>query len=233
MCQLEDYYSSRIFLSNRKRHSLLSHREEPIEVGINAVGDGLEGLGVVAELAGVSIDDEQGAFIRVYPFFVEVVEALQIVDLDALLVTASAFLYLIYEVGDTGADVNHQVGELYQGHHEVEEFAVVIEVAVAHQSFVVQIGSKDAGILEDGAVLNDVVLRLGDFHNVAEAFVEEIYLQVERPSCHIGVVVLKIGIVIDRLEAWRPSVAFGEHLGQCGLSTSDVSGNGDMHGVRL
>lgn len=60
----------------------ISEWEQTVEIGIDTVGNGLESLGVVAELASVAIDDEQWSSIRLYPLFVQVVEALQVVNLD-------------------------------------------------------------------------------------------------------------------------------------------------------
>ena len=132
--------------------------KETIEVGVDSVRYGLESLGVVAELARVAVDDEQRPLVGANPLFVELVEALQVVNLDRLLVGPSALLYLLDEVGDAAAYVYHEVGQLHQRHHEVEELAVVGKVAVAHEALVVEVGCKDAGILEAGAVLYDVFL---------------------------------------------------------------------------
>ena len=64
---------------------------------------------------------------------------------------------------------------------------------------------------------------------VTEPLVEEIHLEVEGPTAHVGVKVLEIGVHLHRFEARRPSVPLGEHLGQRGLSTPYVSGYGYMH----
>ena len=94
-----------------------------------------------------------------------------------------------------------------------------------------QVGSKDAGILKDGAVLDDGVGTSGDFHHVAEPLVEEIHLKVEGQTAHVGVKVLEIRVHLHRFEAGSPSVPLGEHLGQRGLSTPYVSGYGYMHDI--
>ena len=52
------------------RSPLAFYREETVEVGIDAVGDGLEGLRVVAKLAGIAIHDKQRPFVGANPFFV-------------------------------------------------------------------------------------------------------------------------------------------------------------------
>ena len=68
----------------RIRGPSISEWEQTIEVGIDAVGNGLESLRVVAELTSVAINDEQWSSIRLYPLFVKVVEALQVADLKCL-----------------------------------------------------------------------------------------------------------------------------------------------------
>ena len=52
------------------RSPLAFYREETVEVGIDAVGDGLECLWVVAKLAGIAIYDKQRPFVGANPFFV-------------------------------------------------------------------------------------------------------------------------------------------------------------------
>lgn len=196
---------------------------------VNLVGDTEEVVGIVAKLAGVAIDDDKIARIGLDPFLIAIVEAREIIDADALFVVTSTLGNLGDEVRDGGTDINQKIRQLDETHHQVEEFGIVLEVTIGHESLVVKVGRKDAGILKDGAVLDNNVLGLGDFDNILEALAEEIDLQVEGPAVHVGIVVGKIGIVVNRLEVWRPAITFGEHFGECGLATTDVSGNCDMH----
>ena len=92
-----------------------------------------------------------------------------------------------------------------------------------------QVGGEDAGIFKDGAVLNDGFVGSGNLHHVAKALVQEVNLQVERPSAHVFIVVSQVGIVVNGLEVGSPSVALGKHLGERCFSASYVSGNSYMH----
>ena len=92
-----------------------------------------------------------------------------------------------------------------------------------------EVRGEDAGVLVDGAVLDDDVLLLGDLHHVLETLVQEVDLQVEGPPLHVFVEVGEVGVEVDGLELRGPPVVGGEHLGQRGLSAADISGDGDMH----
>ena len=164
-----------------------------------------------------------------FDFLVAVVQAAEVVDADALLVVATAFGNLRYEVGDGAAYVDEQVGQPDERHHQVEEVAVVLEVAVAHVSLCVEVRGEDACVLKDGAVLDDGVLALRYFDDVAEALVEEIDLQVEAPAVHVLIEVVEIRICLHGLEARRPAVALDEQLGEGGLAAPYVSGYCYMH----
>ena len=136
---------------------------------------------------------------------------------------------MLHQVGDGRADVDHQVGHLHERHHQFEQVTVVVEVAVAHQALTVQVGGKDARVLIDGAVLDDVDIALRDFNHLLEALVQEVNLQVERPACHVGIEVFQIGIVVHGLKTRAPPVVLGKQLGQGGLAAADVSCYCDMH----
>lgn len=124
-----------------------------------------------------------------------------------------------------------EVGQLDETHHEVEEVGIVGEVAVAHQSHVVEVGSEDACVLEDRAVLDDGLLRLGDGHDIAKPLVEEIDLEIERPPLHVSIVVFEVRIVVHGLVVGSPSVAFGQQSGEGGLSRTNVSGDSNVHDI--
>ena len=203
--------------------------EETVELGIDLLGDALEVGDAGLELEGVAIDDEEFAWIALNPFLVTLVQASEVVDADALLVLTAAFGNLGNEVRDGAADVNQQVGQANEGHHQVEEVAVVLEVAVAHVALGMEVRGEDACVLKDGAVLDDGVGALRYFDNIAEAFVEEIHLQVEAPAVHVLIEVVEVGIGLDRLEARRPAVALDEQLGEGGLAAPNVSGYRNMH----
>ena len=183
--------------------------EETEEFGIDVVSYPTEVLGIVAELDIVAVHDEQFAFVVLDPSFVLVVESLEVVDTHTGLVVTSAFLDLRNERGYRRADIDEQVRHFDERHHEVEEVAVVLEIAVGHHSLIVEVGREDTCVLVDSTVLNDVLVGLAYFDNILEALVEEIDLQVERPARHILVEISEIGVILYALEAWFPAIMFG------------------------
>ena len=207
----------------------LLHGEETVELGIDHVGDLLEVLGTITKLAVVAIDDDELSLVTLDPLLVATGESLEVVEAHGLLVLTATLLNLCHQGGNGGADVDHEVGQLDERHHEVEEVAIVVEVAVAHHALSVEIGCKDTGILEDGAVLDDGVGTLGNLDHLLEALVEEVDLQVERPPLHVGIEVLQVGVVVYGFESGGPSVTVGQHFGQRGLTTANVSCYCDMH----
>ena len=92
-----------------------------------------------------------------------------------------------------------------------------------------QVRCKDARILIYGAVLDDHLVAVSDVHHVLEPLVEEINLQIERPSFHILVKISQIWVKIYRLELRRPTVVRRQHLGKRSLAASYVSCNRYMH----
>ena len=214
-------------------HGTYGLTEETVELGIDHVGDLLEGLRVFAELAVVAIDDDEVAFVAFNPLLVALAESLEVVDAYALLEFAASFLDLGNERGDGAADVYHQVRQLDEGHHEVEEVGVVVEVTVAHVALCMEVRGKDACIFEDGAILDDGVIALANLHDILEAFVQEVYLEVERPAAHVLIKIVEIGVVVDGLEACRPAVVGSKELGEGGFATTYVSCDGDMHFFKL
>lgn len=87
-----------------------------------------------------------------------------------------------------------------------------------------KVGRKNASILKDCAVLDDVFIALTNFNHFFESLVEEINLKVERPSRHITIEIVEIRIVFYWLKTRRPIISFCQHLGERGLAATDVSG---------
>ena len=203
--------------------------EETEELGIDMIGDPTEVLGVVAKLDMVAINDEQVALVVLDPVLVLVVKSLEVVELDLLLIAAGTLLDLRHERRHGGTHIDEQVGHLDERGHEVEQVLIVVEVAIGHESLVVEVGRKDAGILVNSTILDDVLVGLVDLHNVLEALVEEIDLEVERPACHVGIEIRQIRIVLHALEARLPAIMFGQHVGQRCLTTADITCYCNMH----
>jgi len=72
-----------------------------------------------------------------------------------------------------------------------------------------QVGRKDAGILKDGTVLDNGLLRLGNLNHLLETLVQEVYLQIKRPTGHVGIEDCQLAIVIYGFEPWRPAITMG------------------------
>ena len=125
------------------------------------------------------------ALVILDPVLILFVETCQIIDANALLVLATAFLNLGNEVRNRGAQVDEQVRIADKGHHQVEEVGIILEVSCGHQAHVVKIGGENPGIFVDGAVLNDDIVGLGDVHHILESLVEEVNLEVERPPPYL------------------------------------------------
>ena len=176
--------------------------EQSEECCVNFVSNASEGLCIRLKLLSVAVHDYQLALIVFYPRLVTVVQTRKIVDAYGLLTLASALSDLVDEVWHRRAYVDHEVGQLHKRHHGLEEVRIVVEVAVRHVALSVKVGRKDAGILKDRAVLYDVLVALAYLHHLLKALVEEIDLQVERPSRHVLIEVVKIGVVLHRFKTW-------------------------------
>ena len=207
--------------------------EKPEEFGINAIGDLTKRLGVGLKFKLVAVDDDQAAFVLRDPALVEVIQALEIVDAHGFLEITSAFFNLRHKIGDGRADVDHQIGELDERHHEIEEIGVVGEVAVAHHAHGMQVGGEDACVFKNGTILNDGFFAPRNGHHILKSLVEKVDLQIERPALHIFIEVFEIGVEVYGFEEGRPSVVLGKHFGECGFPAADVSGDGDVHGCRV
>ena len=153
--------------------------EKSEQPGVYLVADLTEVLLAVLETAGIHVDDEQFSLVLGNPLLVAVVEALEVVDADAVLVLAAALLDLLHEVRNRRAQVDQQVGIAHHLLHQLEEGGVVVEVAGVHQSHVVQVRREYHRVLVDGAVLDDVLPRVLELHDVLEPLVEEVHLEVE------------------------------------------------------
>ena len=211
----------------------LFFREEAVELGIYLFRDALEVGNAGLELQRIAIDNEQLPGIVLNPCLVALVQTREVVDADALLVLSATLGDLGNEVRDGTAYVDEQVGQTDERHHQVEEVAVVLEVAVAHVALGVEVRGEDAGVLEDSTVLDDGVATLGYLDHVAEALVKEIDLEVEAPAVHVLIEVLQVGVHVNWLEARRPAVTLDEQLGQGGLAAPDVSCYRYMHILRI
>jgi hypothetical protein len=87
-----------------------------------------------------------------------------------------------------------------------------------------QVRGKNIGIFIDGAVLDDATFAAANLKDIVEAVVEEIDLQVERPTLHVFIEIVYVGIFFNIFEVWLPIEMVGEEFGKGGFSGTDVSG---------
>ena len=73
-----------------------------------------------------------------------------------------------------------------------------------------QVGRKNKGIFVDGAVLDNGVCRFFDFLYLRKTAIEVIDLQIKRPTLHVVVEIVEVGVLVDVFEMGVPVVMFGE-----------------------
>ena len=203
--------------------------EESEEFGIDEVGYLAEIFGILAKLQIVAIYDDEFALVVLDPLLIAIVQALEVVDADALLEVSASLLDVLHQGRNAALDVYHEVWELDQTNHEVEEVGIIGEITVAHHADVVQIRGKDTGILEDGTILHDGLVAARNLHHVMETLVQEVNLEIERPALHILIIISEIRIIIHWLEVCLPAISLGKHFGQCSLAATYISCYCYMH----
>lgn len=188
--------------------------EQTVDFGINGVDDFTEVFLVFREAVVIDVNDEQFTFVvGRNPGFVALVEALEVVEADAFFVVAAALLDLRYQSWYTCAQVNEKIWRGDKGIHEIEQREIVFEVAGGHETHRVKVGRKNEGIFVDGAVLDNSMRRFFDFLDLRKAAIEVIDLQVERPTLHVVVEIVEIGVLIHVFKMGVPVVMFGEQVG--------------------
>ncbi len=184
---------------------------------------------LIGKVAVVYINDEQGAIgIAVDPFVVKSVEPFQIIEPDILFVFPAAFLYLVYQCRYGSPEVDEQIGWLDECFEVVKEGGVVLVVALGHQAHIKQVGSEDAGIFINSAVLYHTGFTIPYFYEVLDAVIEKVYLQVEGPAGHVFIKINQVWVVFHIFKMRGPLVLLGEHAGKRGFAGADVAGNGYM-----
>ena len=203
-------------------------------MGIDAVHDATELLGVVLEVGLVLFNDQHASFIPIkYKVLVTGVQVLQIVQLHGLLIVAATLLDVGDEMGHGSPQVNHQVRQTHDLHHLLEEFHIGIEVTLAKVAHRFVRGSEHIHALENRTVLDDCMVGLVDVKQILEPFLQEIHFHRERPSRNILVIVLQIRVIVHRLESGFPSVVLGQHPRECGFPASYISCYSDVHNMKV
>ena len=204
--------------------------EKAEEYGVDTVGDRCQVGFAIEEVKVVHFHGEHlaGVFL-VDELVVEAVEVFQVVKLHLLLIAATALLDVLHQVGNGGAEVNHQVGHMDGRHHRLKQFHIAFVIALVEIAHRVVVGREDMHAFEDAAVLDHRLPGVGDVEDVLEALLEEIHLEGERPPRDVLVVVLQIGVVLHSLKLGNPSIVLGEEFRERGLPTTDVACDDDMH----
>ena len=137
-------------------NSLFSKQAE--EFGIYQVSNLSEIFRILSELQIITIDDDEATFIILDPILITLVQALEVIDADALLEIAATLLDMLHERRNAALDIYHQVREFHQTDHQIEEIGIVFEIPVAHHTDIMKIRRKDTRILKDGSILYDGLL---------------------------------------------------------------------------
>ena len=87
------------------------------------------------------------------------------------------------------------------------------------------------GILIDGTVLDDILATIADVHHLTETAVEEENLDIERPSLHILVKAVEIGIVFHLLIMRFPVEMLGQKPREGRLPRAYVACYCDVHNI--
>ena len=157
------------------------------------------------------------------------VQSAEVFQRDGLLVVASPFLDVCHEVRERRLQIDHQLGIAHRLGHLLEQLHVGFEVAVGEVALLLVVGGEDIDPFVDAAVLDDGVRGAGNLQQVAEPLFEEVDLQCERPSRDVLIIVFKVRVIVDSLEAGLPSVMLGEHSGERCLAAPDISSYCDVH----
>jgi hypothetical protein len=190
--------------------------EKSEESGVDAVGYLSKVTRVVFEVKGVLDNCHDTALIVVAKeVVVQAVEILKIVKLNGLLVVAASPLYVTDEMRYGSPEVNHEVGQSDCLKHLLEKVDTGVIVALTETPCLVVVLHEDIDAFEDGTVLDNSMVGLLNGNEVAQPFLEEINFQIECPAADIAVIVFKIWVMVNSLEARFPSVMACEHASKC------------------
>lgn len=207
-------------------------RKQSEKFGIDAVDDAREIVGIVQEIEVVYFNNKHFSWIFLQnKLFVALVEIFQIRDRYALFVISSASTNVFDEMRHRGTKINEKVGQFDQGSHDFKEFHVGVEVAFIEIAHIFIVGRKDVYAFKDAAVLHNGSCALGNGKYIFESFFQEEDFKVERPSFHIFVEDIEIGVFCHAFKFGRPSIVLRKKGGECGFSATDVSRNGYVHDV--
>ena len=181
----------------------------------------MRGDGVAGEFG----DRCSAGWVRVYQAVERLVARL------GLFVVEAAFLDVLYELRNGGAEVDEQVRRGDELVHQLEQGLVVLEIAGGHQAHRVEVGRENVCVFVDGPVLNDGLALFLHLDQLRETRLQEVDLQVEGPPRHVLVEIVQVRVVVHLFEVGGVAVVFGQQRGQGGFPRADVSCDGEMHEV--
>ncbi len=91
-----------------------------------------------------------------------------------------------------------------------------------------KVRGKDMGILVDGPILYDHLVTILNLNNLFQAVIEEVHLEIERPTGHVLIEVVEVRIVLHILEPGFPIIMFGQLLRKRGFACTYVTGYCNM-----
>ena len=206
--------------------------EEGEQGRIYLVNDLCEVIRTVLEIKVVNVyGQDASAVFLVDEILVEMVEVAEVVDGHGLLIVAPPFLNVGHEMRHGCTQVDHQVGIAQDVGHLLKEFHVGLEVPVGEIAHLMVVGGEDVHALVDAPVLDDILVGMSEFQQVLEALLEEVNLKVEGPSRYVFVVVFEVRVIVHGLKLCCPAIVLCEHIGEGGLTASNVSGDDDVHSL--
>ena len=142
----------------------------------------------------------------------------QVIEADGFFVIATTLLNLGDQCRHRGAQVHEQIGRRDKFFHQLKQREVVLKVSGRHQPHGLQVGREDVGVLVDGSVLDDGLALLLHLNQLREAASKEVHLQVERPTGHVLVEIVEVGVVVHFFKVGSVAVVLGQQRGQRGFS---------------
>ena len=129
----------------------------------------------------------------------------------------------MYECGYGSPQVNQQIRRSDLFADGSEKTDVVFKIPSTHQAHFVQVRGKDVCVFIDSSVLNDNSFAFLDVDDLLETVIEEIYLQVKRPTGHILIEVVEIGVVFYILIPGFPVIMASQQISEGGFPGADIS----------
>ena len=139
------------------------------------------------------------------PGIIEPIEPLQIDWIDIPLIVSPAQRDALLQCRHRSLQVDDQCRRRKQGTDHVIQLAIAAVIAIAHEALIIEVTSKDFGVLVNTPILHDTVGTFAELVVMQQAAREEEYLRVKAPGAHITVEIGQVGIIIHSLVESFPS----------------------------